>query len=325
MQPTLVLAAPNPGIIYLNGQFAGELGPQQPLLRPAAPRGALYIDYRPLNDLCRPLARRLVFSGGEILPESAENADKLNVILWPGGVSEVELAPDPWELPHSVFSHAGRSFELLGGAEPRLLCDGRLLGRLPEGAEKPSIRELSGGTALLGSCTGGMYLLTADRELRAQTGFLRAQQIEIDPDGSIRALLPALDPVGHAVREIWQLSEAGLRLLSSQPSLLEGVPKWPQTAEEAAIAAVESARAGRIEEAESYLAPRLRQQHPLESILQLCDLCVRMKYAPPHSRPAVGLLRLQSDSFARVRPLYFRASPSAGRQGAWQIDEMEWE
>lgn len=325
MQPTLVLAAPNPGIVYLNGQFAGELGPQQPLLRPAAPRGALYIDYRPLNDLCRPLARRLVFSGGTILAESAENADKLNIILWPGGVSEVELAPDPWELPRSVFAHAGRSFELLGGAEPKLLCNGRLLGKLPEGAEIPSVRELTGGIALLGSCTGGMYLLTADRELRAQTGFLRAQQIEFDPDGGVRALLPALDPVGHAVRESWQLSEAGLRLLSSQPSFSEGVPKWPQTAEDTVIAAIESARTGRVEEAENYLAPRLREQRPLEAILALCDLCVKIKYAPPHSRPAVGLLRLQSDSFARVCPLYFRASPSAGRQGAWQIDEMELE
>lgn len=325
MQPTLVLAAPNPGIVYLNGQFAGELGPQQPLLRPAAPRGALYIDYRPLNDLCRPLARRLVFSGGEILAESAESADKLNIILWPEGVSEVEIAPDPWQLPRSSFRHGGFLFELEGGAQPRLLCDGRLLGSLPEGAQPPAVHSLPGGEALLGSCAGGMYLLTADRDFRSQTGFLRAQRIEIDPDGSIRALLPAPDPVGHAVRESWQLSEAGLRLLSSQPSFLEGVPQWPQSAEGAAIAAVEAARAGRMEEAENYLAPRLRQQHPLEAIVALCDLCVAMKYAPPHSRPAVGLLRLQSDSFARVRPLFFRASPSGQRQGPWQIDELEWE
>ena len=36
MQPTLVLSAPHPGILYINGRFAGEVSHQNPLFRPVS-------------------------------------------------------------------------------------------------------------------------------------------------------------------------------------------------------------------------------------------------------------------------------------------------
>lgn len=320
MQPMLALTAPNPGIIHINGQFAGEVSEEAPLIRPVCSRGAVYLDYRPLDNSCRPLARKLVFSMGEILTESAEAAQNLNIILWPGGVSEVELAPDPWDISHYSFSRKGRSFILEGGAEPKLYCEGKALASLPEGAQTPEIYDLRGGAAFIGSCRDGMYLLTTDPDFRTQSGFLRAREIKIETDGSICALTPAGGAPGRALRESWQLTPSGIMLVSSDFVWENGVPRWPQTAEECVIAAVEGMRAGMAEEAENYLTPGLREQHPLEDIADSCDLCVRIKYMPPNSRPAVGLLRLEGERIARVQPLFFRAVSSGEKR--WQIDEF---
>ena len=322
MQPTLVLTAPNPGIVYINGHFAGEISKNQPLIRPVAARGALYLDFRPLEDSCRPLARKLVFSGGEVLPESAEEAGNLNIILWPGAVTELEIAPEPWDVPQRHFAHSGMNFLLESGAKPKIYCEGRLLGSVPEGAEIPTFHAAGGAAALLGRCRDGMFLITADREFRSQTGFLQAQEIEIAPTGEIRALLPAGDPSGHAIREIWQLSAAGLRLLSSEPTWLEGVPKYPQNIEETAISAVESARSGMIEYAENYLTPRLRARHPLEEIVDRCDLCVLLKYTPPNPQPAVGFLHFITENYARVELVSVRAVASDNGKIPWLIDDF---
>ncbi|MBQ8506098.1 MAG: hypothetical protein IJ466_01505 [Clostridia bacterium] len=322
MQPTLVLTAPHPGIISINGHFAGELSEAQPLIRPVSARGAIYLDYHPLDNSCRPLARRLVFSGGTILPESAEIAENMNIIIWPGNVSEVELAPDPWDISMQSFSRGGYNFILEGGAEPKLRCEGHFLSSLPEAAEPPEYHDFRNGAALLGACRDGMYLLTADRDFRISTGFLRAKSIEIGPDERIRALVPAGDPSGHATREIWQLSPAGLMLVSSEPTWLEGVPKYPQNAEETAISAIEAARCGRMEEAENYLAPNLRSRHPLEKIIESCDLCVELKYRMD-SRPGVGLLRLEGGNFARVSALYFHTTASDDPRFPYQISAFE--
>ena len=93
MQPTLVVSATHPGILYINGHFDGETCLDAPLIRPVGSRGALYLEYRPLSSIHLPMARKLVFSGGIPLPESVEEAENLNVILWPGNVSEVEISP----------------------------------------------------------------------------------------------------------------------------------------------------------------------------------------------------------------------------------------
>ena len=87
MQPMLAVTAPHPGLIYINGRFSGEVSREQPLLRPVCATGALYLDYRPLTNACRAMARRIVFSGGAPMMESIEAAEDLSSVIWPGNVT----------------------------------------------------------------------------------------------------------------------------------------------------------------------------------------------------------------------------------------------
>ena len=321
MQPTLILRAPQPGLIYINGRFAGEAGADDPLIRPVQPRGAVYLEYRPLTSAYPSMARKLVFSGGEPMLRSVEEAEGVDIVLWPGGEVELELTPQPRQSASRHFQTAGHSFSL--EADGRLSCDGRPLAALPPGAGIPEYRLLSVGAALLGACEGGSYLLTTDSDFQTQTGLLRAQRIDPEPDGRIRAVNSRADLVGHATLETWRLTSEGLTLISSEAAWADGAPRWPKTAAETARAAVEAALAGLDGEAEGYLSESLRAASPLRSIRESCDLCVEMRYAPPDPRPCVGLLALLGENLARVRPLYYRAAASSGPQGPYRIEEIE--
>lgn len=321
MQPTLVLCAPQPGILYINGRFAGEISNDTPLMRPVSSRGAVYLDFRPLTNACDPIARKLVFSGGEPLTESAESASNLNIVLWPGGAVEIEFCPDCRITPR-YFSLSGHSFILDGN---RLHCDNRLLCSLPAGAEVPRLQTFSGGNLLIGNCAGGKYLLVTDADFTRQTGFLHARQLETENDGSIRSIADPCDLVGHAVSETWNLTPQGLMLASREAVWANGSPRWPATPAETVRAALEAALSGLSDEAEAYLSPALRTGFSFDVLKERCDLCVEMKYAPPDSRPCAGMLQLLGEHTARVAPLYYRVSPSAEGQGPWQIDALEWE
>ena len=321
MQPTLILRAPQPGLIYLNGRFAGEAGADDPLIRPVQPRGAVYLEYRPLTSAYPSMARKLVFSGGEPMLRSVEEAEGTDIVLWPGGEVELELTPTPHPRAPRHFQTAGHSFSL--ESDSRLSCDGRPLATLPPGAGIPEYRPLPGGFALLGECEGGSYLLTTDALFQTQTGLLQARRIDPEPDGHIRAMTSRADLVGHATLETWQLAPEGLTLISSEAAWAGGAPRWPQTAAETARAAVEAALAGLDGEAEGYLSDSLRTRSPLVGIRESCDLCVEMRYAPPDPRPCVGLLTLLGENLARVRPLYYRASPASGPQGPYRIEDIE--
>lgn len=321
MQPTLVLTAPHPGILYINGSFAGEIGSDAALMRPVAGRGPVYLDYRPLSCACGGMARRLVFSGGAPIAESADSAGNMEIVIWPGGVVEIELLPPEQATPPRSISMAGHSF-LLDGNELR--CDGRMIGRLPEGASLPECSILPEGAVLSGSFPGGRYLLACDAGFTRQTGFLQAQQLEIEPDGRIRAIAASGDLVGHARLENWRLSHDGLMLISSENVWAHGAPHWPQTPAETARAAMEALLAGLDAEAEGYLSPSLRSYSGMHTLKELGDLCVEMKYTPPDPRPCVGMLQLEGEHLARVRPLYYRASAAGGPQGPWQIEDFQW-
>lgn len=321
MQPMLAITAAHPGIIYINGHFCGEASPDQPLIRPVQGFGAVYMEYRPLDGSCLAMARKIVFSGGIPLAESAEDAQNTSIVIWPGSVTEIELVPEERAASPLSFSLLGRSF-LLEGGSGRLLCEGRRLGNLPRGAEVPAARNLPHGIAITGRCKDGAYLLTCDMDFHAASGFLQASRIDIEPDGRIRALVERGDTTGHATLENWRLTENGLMQVSSEPVWAHGSPCWPQTPVQTACAAVEAALAGLCGEMEAYLVPALRRNFPAEQIRQRCDLCVEMRYAPPDARPSVGLLRMDG-ALARVEPLYFQATASGGPQGPWQIERVE--
>ena len=322
MQPTLIICSPHPGMIYINGSFAGEAGPDRPLARPVAGWGALYLEYRPLGGAQREMARRIVFSGGEPLPESIEHAEGLSAVIWPGGAVEIEMTPPQRSAPSLTFTLGSRRFEL-DAVSGRLYLEGRPIGTLPPEADAPELRMAGGGAALCGTCADGRYLLAMDAQLEAQTGFLRAKQIDLEDDGRIRAVVAQQDLAGHASLETWRLEPDGLKLIASEPAWAQGAPRRPQTPAETARAAVEAALLGLSAEAEAYLSPALRPRAPLAGIAEKCDLCLEMKYALPSGRDSVALLKLEGDNCARVRPMYFRAAAGGGAQGPYLIDAVE--
>lgn len=321
MQPTLILSAAQPGILYLNGRFAGELSADLPLFRPVGSRGPVYLEYRPLCSAYRPITRKLVFSGGAPMEESADEAEDMHIILWPGGALEIEFSTKPEQSRQIGFSLEGRSF-ILDGTIPELLCEGARICTLPAGAQVPELYHLENGAVLIGYCSGGRYMLAMDSELRMQTGFLQAQQLDVERDGRIRAISAPGDLVGHATLETWRLTPGGLLLASAEPAWAHGAPRWPATPDETARAAVEAALAGLDAEAENYLTPALRSRMPLHGVREKCDLCLEMKYLPAGGRPCVGLLRLEGAHMARVQPMYYHAVASGGPQGPWQLDSV---
>ena len=83
-----------PGLICVNGRLVGETG-ETPLAVPVSPRGAVYLEHRPMARGCLPLAGRVTFSGGRALPESITQG--LWALCWPSGVVEVEMKPERLE------------------------------------------------------------------------------------------------------------------------------------------------------------------------------------------------------------------------------------
>ncbi|MEG0986306.1 MAG: hypothetical protein RSD95_10205 [Clostridia bacterium] len=125
IQPFLMLTSPVPGLLTVNGRPAGELSFAEPIALPVAPRGAVSLAHQPLVDGFLPLARRITLAGGCVLPASVPDAPGLAAVLWPGGVTEIELTPEPIggrvlpgspaQLPGAQRTEDGavRTFELL--------------------------------------------------------------------------------------------------------------------------------------------------------------------------------------------------------------------
>ena len=323
MQPTVICTARVPGMIYLNGRFAGEASAERPLFAPVSPGGPLYLEYRPLSAPDGQLSRRIVFSGGAPLADSLADAEGLCCVAWPGGALEVEIVvPRPVE---EVFALEGLPCLLVRSQESVLTLNGLDIA-LPEGAGRPSLLRVPGAAALLGDIEGGgQYLAALTPDLSSQMGLLTARRVDYADDGVFSVAVALGDSVGHGRLERWLLDGNGLNRVSSEPAWSQGAPIWPATAEGTLIAAVEAALAGLTDEAEGYMSPALAATGPLDSIAKACDACVPLKYGLPDARPRAGLLRLENAHLATVRPLYCRAEETGGAQGPYTITSLETE
>lgn len=320
MQPTLVICASQPGILYLNGLFSGEISPDEPLIRPVSPRGAVYMDFRPLESGYFPVTRKIVFSGGKPMAESVEKAEDMGVILWPGGICEIEITPPPFEdTAPRRFSYGGHDF-VISGDVPKLYCGQHLLGTLPEGASTPEVFKLEGGYAFMGRSNGAKYLLCSDAALKNGTGFIAADEISIEDDETITAVLLEKDIAGHASTEKWRLTPSGPELISSEPGWQNGRAKAPETAEETAVAAVQAALMGKADEAAGYLSEEMKNKNVLDALFGKYDLCTTMKYAHPDNRPCIALVRLAGEHMAVAEPMYYSCQMT---DDGYKIDQIE--
>lgn len=318
MQPTLAIVAPAPGMIALNGRFAGEVSPGEALLAAVPLCGAVYLEYRPLVSGWLPMARRLVLSGGAPMAESLP--DGVFAVFWPGNITEIELSPDEAHAEIAgTLPPEGMPCLLVRGSQRRLEIGG-LSCELPRGAQLPSLNRLDGCIALTGEARDGQYLLLLAPDFSRQTGALQADEIGFESAQIVRALTSAGDPSGRCALERWQADAGGLRLLSSEAVWRDGGPRAPATADEAVQCAVDAALAGDIEDSARWFAPSARGRLSLEAIGNACDLCLPMKYGYPGGEPCVGLMQMDTERSAHVRPLFYRAEFT---DGSWQITALE--
>ena len=90
MQPVLVVRSSIPGVVYINGRFAGEAD----VMLPVGVRGAVYVELRPMAQGYLPMARRIALSNGVAVPGSMEGQAGVYLVQWPGNVLDMELWPE---------------------------------------------------------------------------------------------------------------------------------------------------------------------------------------------------------------------------------------
>jgi hypothetical protein len=320
MQPVAVISCRVPGMVYLNGRFAGECAGDAPLILPVGPRGPLYVEHKPFARGYAGQAHRVAFAGGALVAESVPEG--LFAVKWPGNVAELELSPAALARSESEFaSMDGLPVAILRGEGTVLRVAGRTV-ELPAGAGLPDARwALGEEVCFLGQAGATRYLACFSAGEFAPMGSVVADDIEIE-GGRVRALIRLGDTVGHARIETWEARDGRLELADAEHAWAAGTPKWPGSAEDTARAALEAALLGLDDEAEGYLAPRLRGQNLVAARAAGYDACVLLKYALPDSRRAVGLLKKESPRCAAVEPVFYEISPMGGPQSAWAIEAL---
>lgn len=320
MQPVVVLSCRTPGILYLNGRFAGECAAEAPLILPVRPQGSLYLEHRPLARGFAGQAHRVAFTNSVLIAQSVPEG--LYAVKWPGYIAELELTPVPFLRAESEFSSMdGLPVAILRKEETSLRIAGQEI-VLPNGANLPDTHiALGENSCFLGPVGQMRYLACFAGDTFTPMGTVIADDIEIEND-KIRALTRLVDTVDHARIEIWEEQDGNLVLADAEYAWAGGTPSWPKSAEETARAALEAGILGLYEEAEGYLAPRLRGQSLIANLVTGFDTCVPLKYALPDSRRATGLLRRESDRCAVVEPVFYEVSPMGGPQGAWALEAL---
>lgn len=315
----LIVSSDVPGALYLNGRFAGELTGEDELALPVAPRGPLFLEHRPLVAGYLPMARRLTLSGGR--PVALSDAEGVEVAAWPGGALEVLLTPEPraaWG--RVVYDENGIIIEMAGGRLNVVSGGARKSYPLPEGAFAPEVVRLPGAVCLTGACDGGKYLIALGDGIETPLLSASGREASVTPDGEARALEDLDDVVGHARLTRWALSDGRFTKVSVEHFWTRGAPKWPETPEDAALAALQAARLNLPDEARAYLAPGA-SLGALEAAAASAG-AVPLKYPLSDGRPAVGLTEIAGDWLATIRPVYYHASPLGGPQGIWRLDQL---
>lgn len=321
MQSVTAFTAGMRGLVYINGRFAGECGPEEALVLPVNPKAAMYGEFRPLDGRFAPCACRVDFDG-----EGAEivaGAESIFMVMWPGGVAEIEFMPRGIYARESDFGMVdGIPVGIIRGEGCMLRVGGQFLS-VPKGAEIPDEHVRRECEVFFGSCGEGRYMAMFSRGDFAPLGMIEAGRFEKRDDGGVEGVTDLKDIAGHMRTEVWKISERGAELGNVEYAWAEGGPRWPTDGNGAAMAACQAEILGLSGEAEGYLIAGQRGQGILRKICEGAHGCVEMKYAPPKARRAVGILRRENERVARVEAAYFEARPDGGVQGDWVVEFIE--
>ena len=325
MQPVMIFSSDVLGALYLNGRYAGEVDAETEAALPVAARGPLVIEHRPLVHGYLPLARRLTLSGGN--PIALTDADGVEMAAWPGGALEMLLTPEPGAAESgAVYDENGLMIRMedARGARGAYLTASRGEVRrgypLPEGARMPEIMSLPGTVCLTGDWDGGAYLIALGDDVASPLLSVSGREAGVTPGGEARALEDIDDVVGHARLTRWTLTDGRFIRTNTEHFWTRGAPEWPQTPESTALAALQAARLGLVDEARAYLAPGASA----EALEKAADAAAALplKYPLPDGRSAVGLVEMRGDWLAVIRPVFYHASPLGGPQGVWRLDRL---
>lgn len=322
MQPILLIESGTPGLLYVNGQFCGELTEPQPF--PSWPDGRALIEYRPLGRCAPPMACALSLKDGLLQPHGQEG---VFCVQWPDGVAQVELRPQRLEGAANQ-ADIGCGLSLLSREGSAAIArEGDVLQPLPPGARDVSVKPGdAGGAVVTGRCAAGMFVCVVPPPGgnigESASGFLLARTVKWECADLVQAVSGGDDAVGHGMLSEYRVDAQGLHLLSAQPVWADGAPRWPQSAQETLRAYLEARHAGLDAEAKGYLSsPGVGGElPPFDVVLPLrYPLC-----RPPAGYPlAMGVMRVQEAGLACVTAVCARARESHGRQGIYCLDALQ--
>lgn len=326
MQTVLVVASPTAGVVYLGGRFAGEVDAGRPLTTPVSPFGPLFLELRPFGSGYLPLTLRLTLSQGRLTLPEDEPDGRYFAAVWPGGTIELELMPERPEQPvfRPISEVAGVRISCAMGRKSCVRCEREgetYIHPLPEGANAPVCTPLPDGILLSGTLSdGNEYALILAPDASVVRLWLNGRDLTL-PDGghAVRMFCPAGDTVGHAWLETWSPSGVEWRRVSAEPMWEKGAPVRPETPEATALAALEAAQLGLMQEAASYFAPAASCMDALEQAARF-DGCAPLRHPLPDGCPAVGLTRMEK-GVLHIAPVRYAASPG-GVHGFWQLTKL---
>ena len=332
MQPILMIRSDVPGVVYINGRFAGEAGDDQALSIPVSSRGTLYVELRPIADGFLPITRRIALSKGEPVPACLEGQSGAFLVHWPGAVLDLTLCPAPIAAsppPQTQpIDSASLEYSRAQSTARLSLHDGDFHPSFVlERANPPAARRLRDGLFYFeGELDDGeRYAMVVSPTLDSPLLLACGEALELLPDGAVRALTQLNDPVGHAQLCTYRspAPSAPYEPINIELLWAHGAPRWPNTAEETAIAALWAARLGLHDELLGYFAMGSESAaHTLCALVENCHGCVRLKYPLPSGESAVGILSLASDNIGRVTPIAYRATMGGGSQGPWRLTSI---
>lgn len=324
MHPVLLVTSRTDGVVYLNGVFQGEVRSDAPLFRPVCAFGAVYLEFRPFRPMQLPVAHRIVFSQGSLLPESVEGAKGVTGISWPFGISEISLSPP---LIHTsapeitLLTGAGRTFRLIRDAGRCLIeIEGR--GRvfshlLPADAEKAYLAAGDGFLYVSGDAPdGNRFALVLSENGQDACLSLCGREIEFQPGGRILFTENLSDTAGHIRKTLYSPAPDGFRtedcgIYPNPTGEFQAV-----TPEECALCALDALLHSLKSELDACLAENAEIEKGVTELLSRSERAARLLFTPPDGRTAVALLQRQNPFACRAACVYYRAQLIGG---AWKI------
>lgn len=318
MQSVAAFVAGMKGIVYVNGRFAGECGPDGTLILPVSRENMLYCEFRPFNPRFIPCAGAVKISGGRAIYE--DFGDGICMVQWPGNVLEVEFLPRSAFVPESEYGMIGEfPAAVIPGEGSLLRISGQAVG-LPAGAKLPDEYVNGACHAFLGDVGKGRYMACFHKGDMTPVGMILGDKISEDGEGRHVCFTALNDIVGHVRMETWEIGADGPYIIGTEYGWGDGGPKWPEDAESAALAALQAGILGLWDEAEGYIDHLQRGKGVVKGICEGADGAVALSYPAPGARKAVGILKNVARGMGVVEEVYYKGKAEGGAQGMWTVE-----